>query len=446
MDSNKKPRYNLSLVIQETGVKADTIRAWERRYQLPQPGRSEGGQRLFSDYDIATIKWLQSRQSEGMRISQAVELWREILSDGQDPLIHYKSNQIQIPLPNKNDLENQSITDLEQAWVDNILRFNGTDAEQILSQAFAQFPLEIVCLNLLQAGLEKIGQGWYTNQISVQQEHYASEIAIKKLQALISAAPHPNSPQKILVGCPPGEFHSISALMITLLLRYRGWDVIYLGANIPTDQIVDTVSKINPSLVIMTATSLKTAASLLETYQLLKSQDTTLLFGGHIFTINTDLPRRITGHYLADDLSNIVPKIENLIFDPTTKNIRLVLNDHYSKISKIFLKNKSKIEVTAEKKIGETQTESFHTIGIQDIIGYLTDDINAALALGDLDLIRTNLDWIRGLLINREVPPEFLSEFYYLYLSAVQEHLEGESKPILDWFESNSSFIIGSKN
>ena len=83
---SKKPRYNLNLVVQKTGLKADTIRAWERRYQLPQPARSSGGHRLYSDYDIQLIKWLQDRQDEGMRISQAVDYWHELYSSGENPL------------------------------------------------------------------------------------------------------------------------------------------------------------------------------------------------------------------------------------------------------------------------------------------------------------------------------------------------------------------------
>jgi len=86
MDISNIPRYNMNLVLRETGLKADTLRAWERRYQLPQPERTQGGHRLFSDYDIATIKWLQSRLMEGMRISKAVDLWRETESLGTNPL------------------------------------------------------------------------------------------------------------------------------------------------------------------------------------------------------------------------------------------------------------------------------------------------------------------------------------------------------------------------
>ena len=85
MSISKKPRYNLNLIVQETGLKADTIRAWERRYGLPQPGRTAGGHRLYSDYDLQTMHWLLQRQKDGMRISQAVVYLQELIEAGEDP-------------------------------------------------------------------------------------------------------------------------------------------------------------------------------------------------------------------------------------------------------------------------------------------------------------------------------------------------------------------------
>ena len=60
------PTYNLGAVIRETGIKADALRAWERRYGLPQPARSAGGQRLYSQRDLEIIKWLIAKQEEIM--------------------------------------------------------------------------------------------------------------------------------------------------------------------------------------------------------------------------------------------------------------------------------------------------------------------------------------------------------------------------------------------
>src|SRR5215213_9573916 len=80
------PAFNLKVVLNETGLAADTLRAWERRYGLPLPQRTAGGHRLYSQYDIETIKWLIARQAEGLSISRAVDLWNEQLASGTDPL------------------------------------------------------------------------------------------------------------------------------------------------------------------------------------------------------------------------------------------------------------------------------------------------------------------------------------------------------------------------
>src|SRR3954462_9572650 len=79
------PMYNLKAVVQETGLKPDTLRAWERRYGLPDPQRRESGHRLYSQNDINMLKWLSTRQDEGMSISRAVELWRSLQAAQGNP-------------------------------------------------------------------------------------------------------------------------------------------------------------------------------------------------------------------------------------------------------------------------------------------------------------------------------------------------------------------------
>src|SRR5512144_2011880 len=80
------PAFNLKAVLKETGLAADTLRAWERRYGLPTPDRTAGGHRLSSQRDIETLKWLTARQAEGLSISRAVDMWNEQTASGTDPL------------------------------------------------------------------------------------------------------------------------------------------------------------------------------------------------------------------------------------------------------------------------------------------------------------------------------------------------------------------------
>ena len=200
---SKEPRYNLSYVVQETGIKADTLRAWERRYQLPQPHRTEGGHRLFSDFDIQTIKWLVARQKEGMSISRAVDLWRKNGGQNRDTLSTSLTESMTQTEATSSVENGDSLTDMRANWMQACLDFNEPQAEQVLSLAFAQFPIETVCVEILQAGLSAIGTLWQEGKASVQQEHFASELATRRIHALIAAAPKPVREKMILVGCPP---------------------------------------------------------------------------------------------------------------------------------------------------------------------------------------------------------------------------------------------------
>ena len=206
---SKKPLFNLNKVLQETGIKADTLRAWERRYQLPSPARTEGGHRLFSPYDIETIKWLIARQDEGMRISQAADYWRELIAAGTDPLALSTQQETALPIPAPAEEARQSLDVLTRVWIDEALAFQEEKAVQALDQAFAHFPWEIVSSKLILQGLKEIGERWLSGEISVQQEHYASELINRKLNALIASAPPPYRPQKVLISSPPGEHHTI---------------------------------------------------------------------------------------------------------------------------------------------------------------------------------------------------------------------------------------------
>ena len=122
---------------------------------------------------------------------------------------------------------------LREKWTEACMAFDDQAANRVLDQAFALAAPETICTEVLQKGLAHIGEGWYGGSISVQQEHFTSAIAIRRINTLLAAVAPPTQPGRILVACPPGEVHDFILLLITYLLRRRGWDVIYLGANVP---------------------------------------------------------------------------------------------------------------------------------------------------------------------------------------------------------------------
>ena len=85
--------FNLKAVVNETGLKPDTLRAWERRYGIPSPQRTQSGHRLYSQREIEIVKWLSERQREGLTISRAVDMWNRLLESGEDPFANLETEQ-----------------------------------------------------------------------------------------------------------------------------------------------------------------------------------------------------------------------------------------------------------------------------------------------------------------------------------------------------------------
>jgi DNA-binding transcriptional MerR regulator len=139
-------------------LKPPTIRAWERRYGLPDPQRIDGGYRQHSQRDIDTLKWLIARQDEGMSISHAIDLWRSLVEKGQDPL---GANMLAVDETRRlrQPVQGERLEELRGFWIDACKAFDHGQAEAVLTQAFSLFPPESVCIELLQKGLAIVGDG-----------------------------------------------------------------------------------------------------------------------------------------------------------------------------------------------------------------------------------------------------------------------------------------------
>jgi MerR family transcriptional regulator, light-induced transcriptional regulator len=424
------PAFNLKVVLQETGIKPDTIRAWERRYGLPEPDRTAGGHRLYSQRDIEMIKWLMTRQDEGMSISRAVNLWRSIEAEGKDPL---GDQAFQVAgagsLPTKEFSTGAALDEIRQSWVEACLNFDETRAEAILTQAFALYPVEIACTEVLQKGLAKIGQGWYQGQTSVQQEHFSSALALRKLNTLISASPMPYHKERIIVACPPEEDHTFSALMITLFLRQRGWPVVYLGANVPLLELHQTIDKLKPSLLVLPAQQLYTAARLAEIAHEINHQ-VPIAFGGLIFNLVPELRQFIPGYFIGEELTHVATTIEQLVHQkPPKPDVQLAAAEYRGALTH-FRDQQAAIEAGTWEQLSSNGIERKHLM-IANL--HFTQDIEAALMLGDMSLLANEIDWLEGLLANYKVHPIGLRHYLETFQAVAEKELDERGTIVIDW-------------
>ncbi len=437
MPISKAPAFNLKVVLRETGLAADTLRAWERRYGLPVPDRSPGGHRLYSQHDIETVKWLVARQNEGLSISRAVELWKDELAQGRDPLAAVESRpaanlltfQQPIFLPPETNIDA-----IRAHWLAACLNFNESAAEQALNQAFSMYPVETVCVDILQRGMAELGMLWYEGKASVQQEHFASGLAMRRLDALLSAAPFPTRGKTILVGCPPEEWHSFSALMLTLFLRRRGFNVIYLGANVPTSRFEETVVAVHADLVLLAAHHLVSAATLRQTALQLSARGARMVYGGRIFNLHASLQRGIPGHFLGERLDAAIETIERLLVDFPAPAPAEVVSQGYAETLRAFVLKRPLVEAAINQhfEVGEMPPEYLETAN-----RYMGNNIAAALQLGNIEYINSEIEWLVHMLKSHNQPVDSVRVYLSHYSNALRKHLGEQGDLVVHSLESN---------
>ncbi|MDT8304441.1 MAG: MerR family transcriptional regulator [Anaerolineae bacterium] len=428
------PSYNLKVIVRETGIKPDTLRAWERRYNLPVPDRTPGGHRLYSPRDLEIVKWLMAREQEGMRISQAVQLFRDLVESGDEPL-----QEMVAPPPGTSFVPDTAVGDLaalRDAWVQASLRFDEDAAEQQVVHALARHAPELVSLELLQKGVSEMGQLWYEGKATVQQEHFASAMALRRVNALLAAAPPPIRSQLVYLACPPGEEHAFPLLLLALLLRYRGWHATYLGANVPLEQLESALQAARPALFVMAAQTLPAAATTLEMARFLQEREVPLAYGGFIYSRLPQLQERMPGFFLGDGLPEAAARIAEILMSEPEMPAGTPLADPYRATLACFERDHRLLAGRVWQIMRSQDMPERHLRMANEHLGR---GIRAALAFGDINLVDHEIGWVRQLLDNHEIPAEALGGYLQVYHQVAQDLLGDDCRPILDWLAAKTT-------
>jgi methanogenic corrinoid protein MtbC1 len=324
------------------------------------------------------------------------------------------------------------LANLRQDWVQACLTFDEPRAEQTVSQAFALFPLNSVVLDVLLRGLAEIGEGWYHGEVAVQQEHFASTLAVRRLQAMIAASPMPTRAERIVLACPPGEQHTVSLLVINLFLRRQGWEVIDLGANVPLERLESIVASLRPQLLIASAQHLLTAQTLQTMSQALARMRLPLAFGGSVFNRLPAVRRRIAGYFLGEGLSDVTGAVQEILHRPSPPPEVIETPRDYIGALENFRERLPAIEAEVLNSLEPQARELIRQAGAND---YMAEYLSAALALGDINFLDGDLSWIRGLLVAHHLPDRALLDFLQVYRAAIQKHLDWRGAIIVEWFQ-----------
>ena len=437
------PTYNLKAVVQATGVKPETLRAWERRYGIPRPERSGGGHRIYSRRDIDTLHWLVRRQKEGLSISRAAERWHAIERAGGDPLqepglvsgrfLYRERWTSTLPVDAGIEQEDDGqIGAAREEWLAACLAYNEGAAVHALAQAFARFSVETVCHELLCQGLRQLGEAWHTDHVSVQQVHFATALAMQRIEILLGASPHQSRPGQILLAGPPEEHHAFGLALLQLLLKRRGFGTVCLGANVPLIEMESTLKKIQPALVILSAQQLCSAGNLLEMSELVAGQDVPVAFGGRIFNLSETIRRGIPGHFLGADLKRAVASVERLLDAPARLEQPTLPPATYRESLSNFLSNLPQISAHVWTAVHNTLAGQ-HTYAQAN--SFLAKRIISALRFGDLSLLGVDAEWLCILLQRRHLSVQEFERYLSNYQSAILAIQGSSGEPVVEMLE-----------
>jgi DNA-binding transcriptional MerR regulator/methylmalonyl-CoA mutase cobalamin-binding subunit len=243
-----EPRHPIGVAEERTGLSADVIRAWERRYGAVEPARDGSGQRRYSDADVERLRQLRRATEAGRRISEVARLGRDALGSlvsGDEAARRAASGS------GERGASRDRVEELESA----ALGLDGEALESGLRRAllelgFFQFAEEVAA-----PLLRRLGDGWHAGTVTVAQEHLATVSLRRVLEAVWSGGlEEGGTGPSLVVATLEGDRHEAGALIVAAVASLAGRRTVYLGADVPVPEAVSAAASTGATAVCVSAT------------------------------------------------------------------------------------------------------------------------------------------------------------------------------------------------
>ncbi len=229
-----RARHSIAVVSRRTGLTQLVLRAWERRYNAIVPERTDTGRRRYSDQDIQKLTLLKFLTDNGHRIGDIANL---------------NIDQLQklfrdLGGPGANNLEAPGLANPHKLLQDALGAVKNLDApalEETLNQGLVDLSKPDLRNKLLVPLMMEIGNRWHDGRLRVTHEHMATSIVVTFLSSINSRFRVMPGAPALVVGTPAGQMHELGALLAASAAYEAGWDVVYLGADLPAEDIAAAV-------------------------------------------------------------------------------------------------------------------------------------------------------------------------------------------------------------
>jgi methylmalonyl-CoA mutase cobalamin-binding domain/chain len=258
-------------------VTPHVLRAWERRYRVVTPVRSEGGQRLYSDLDVERLRLLRRLTGRGHGIGQLAKLSNEelerIIRDEEPP-----DQQ-----PEAEVASESRVGEFQSAALRAAQRLDAGELQSVLERAAVSLGVPVFLEQVASPSIREIGHGWENGTLTVGQEHLATVVFRGVLGWIIETVEANDRTARLLVATPAGQVHELGALLAGAAAASEGWDVVYLGADLPASEVLSAAAQAGVHAVALSIVLPTADASLMRNLTEIREglpPDVSLFLGG----------------------------------------------------------------------------------------------------------------------------------------------------------------------
>ena len=241
-------KYPIKVVSQMTGLSVHVIRAWEKRYNVVEPDRTDTNRRLYSEVDIEKLKLLNDALHLGHHIGGIANL---SLSELKNLLSKESRSTVEIKNGLSSVTSEGNLDEIFSECIEAIKNYDAKKLESVLLNSSTRLTQPVLLENLVVPLVYKIGELWHSGEIRVANEHLASSVIRGFLFNLLESYSVSDSAPVVISATPRGQEHELGALIVGVVAASSGWKVIYLGSNLPAEEIGAVVSYLNARVVAL---------------------------------------------------------------------------------------------------------------------------------------------------------------------------------------------------
>ncbi|HEY7794604.1 MAG TPA: MerR family transcriptional regulator [Gaiellaceae bacterium] len=236
---NTTAQLRIGELARRTGVATELLRAWERRYGLLAPTRTAAGYRLYSDEDVRRVSRMRDLVGRGVAAAEAA---RTTLAEASAGVVEAAPDA--------------AAAELREA----LERLDDVAAQAAFDRLLADLTVPAVLEQVVLPLLRDIGDRWARGEVSVAQEHFASNLLRGRMLGLARGWGR-GTGRRAVLACPPGERHDLGLIAFGLALRDEGWRITFVGADTPLDALLEVVRGVRPDAVVLGVADPKRLAS-----------------------------------------------------------------------------------------------------------------------------------------------------------------------------------------